>query len=126
MFKTLGDTIHIWCIGETNPYDSLSLMMNLNTSIVSLKTNGSLRPAYQYIACSRTGVGANTITQSENTNDAVCRKEGRGRETFRQITGNLQDGIWFPGAEDYLAYAFDLRSPIHTLNDRSLIVLPSE
>ena len=50
------------------------------------------------------------------------RTNGRGRETFRQITGNLQDGIWFPGAEDYLAYAFDLRSIIHTLTKQSLIV----
>ena len=50
------------------------------------------------------------------------RVQKRGRETYRQVIGNLQDGIWFPGAEDYLPYTFTLQHPTQGLDTRNIIV----
>lgn len=123
MFKQIGDTIHIWCIGETEPVrltffdEELEHIHRFVDGERLSQTCIEILPARELVL---------EPTQLRNLKTGMMRfirKEGRGRETFRQITGNLQDGIWFPGAEDYLAYAFDLTSPIAELSEQSLIIL---
>ena len=123
MFKQLGDTIHIWCIGENEPVrltffdEELEHIHRFIDGERLSQTCIAIFPARELVL---------EPTQLRNLKTGMMRfirKEGRGRETFRQITGNLQDGIWFPGAEDYLAYAFDLLSPIVELTEQSLIIL---
>ena len=118
----LGDTIHIWPIGETEPVrlsffdDELEHIHRFIDDKRESQRTIDILPARELV------LEPKQLRNLKPRMMQFVRQHGRGRETFRQITGNLQDGIWFPGAEDYLAYAFDLLSPIHTLTKRSLIV----
>lgn len=122
MFKVLGDTIHIWPIGETEPVrlsffdDELEHIHRFIDDTRHSQRTILILPARELI------LQPEQFQHLKTGMMQFVRQHGRGRETFRQVTGNLQDGIWFPGAEDYLAYAFDLLSPIHDLPSNSLIV----
>ena len=122
MFKRLGDTIHIWPIGETEPVrisffdDDLEHIHRFVNGDRQSQQTIDILPARELV------LKPEQLRKLKAEMIQFVRSKGRGRETFRQITGNLQDGIWFPGAEDYLAYAFELRSPLHTLTSKSLIV----
>ena len=122
MFKLLGDTIHIWPIGETEPVrlsffdDELEHIHRFVDDTRLSQDTIAILPARELVLHPK---------QFRNLKTGMMqfvRRNERGRETFRQITGNLQDGIWFPGAEDYLAYAFDLVSPVQEQPAQSLIV----
>ena len=122
MFKVLGDTIHIWPIGETEPVrlsffdDELEHIHRFVDGARLSQQTICILPARELV------LEPKQFRKLKTGMMQFVRRHNRGRETFRQITGNLQDGIWFPGAEDYLAYAFDLLSPVHDLPANSLIV----
>ena len=126
MFKLLGDTIHIWPIGETEPIrlsffdEELEHIHRFVDDTRHSQHTIDILPARELV------LQPKQFQHLKTNMMQFVRSHNRGRETFRQITGNLQDGIWFPGAEDYLAYAFDLQSPIQSLSSQSLIVLNPE
>ena len=123
MFKLLGDTIHIWPIGETEPIrlsffdEELEHIHRFVDDTRYSQQTIDILPARELV------LQPKQFQHLKTNMMQFVRSHNRGRETFRQITGNLHDGIWFPGAEDYLSYAFDLQSPIQSLPSQSLIVV---
>ena len=122
MFKVTGESIHIWCIGETEPV-RLNFFDNELEHIHRFIDNKRLSETRIDI------LPARELILTDNRLELVKRKmtqfirvQKRGRETYRQVIGNLQDGIWFPGAEDYLPYTFTLQHPTQGLDTRNIIV----
>ena len=122
MFKITGESIHIWGIGETEPV-RLNFFDNELEHIHRFVDNKRLSEDHIDI------LPARELILTDNRLDLVKRKmtqfirvQKRGRETYRQVIGNLQDGIWFPGAEDYLPYTFTLQHPTHDLDSTDIIV----
>ncbi len=123
MFRVNGDSIHIWCIGEPEPVrltffdDELEHIHRFRDNNRMTESSLSILPARELV------LTPNRFQQLKRNLTRFVQEHRRGRETFRQITGNLQDGIWFSGVEDYLSHAFDLESPIAGLTSQQIILL---
>ena len=126
MFRLVGDNIHIWCIGQTESvrlsfFDTeLEHIHRFVQGVRQEEHSLCIIPAREMV------LSKPRMSRLKGQLAKYVRKNNRGRELFRQVSTNLQDGLWFPGAEDYLP-PFDLESPIsNTRHSQILCIEPNK
>ncbi len=127
MFKSMGDSIHIWCVGETEPVRLSFFDDELENIDRFIENEKHSQNKIQILPARELVLNSDQLQKIRRGTGGFVREQGRGRETMRQVIGNLKDGIWFPCAEDYLAYAFDVQSPTDVDDDCKISIFnPAE
>ena len=123
IFRHTGDNIHIWGVGESEPI-RLSFFDTELEHIHRFRDGNRISESQITILPAREmALSPDRLQTLKRNLVQYVRKHGRGRELFRQISGNFQDGIWFPGAEDYLPSLCKLVNPALTMSDASLLFI---
>ena len=127
IFRHTGDNLHIWGVGESEPI-RLSFFDTELEHIHRFRDGNRISESQITILPAREmALSPDRLQTLKRNLVQYVRKHGRGRELFRQISGNFQDGIWFPGAEDYLPSLCKLVNPSLIMSDaRLLFINPSK
>ena len=120
-YRHIGDTIHIWPIGEEFPIRLSFFDIELE-AIHQFSEKGKIELKSVTILPAREMVLQKPALQklSQRLIEFI-RKHGYGRERRRYLLSNFEHGIVQPGAEDYLPYLYDLQ-----INTASFIILNPE
>ena len=110
-FRSNGDTLHIWPIGSKQPF-RLSFFDEEIEAIHSFENNHRSEHQTIVILPAREAVLLPTNrSRFSKLSFSFIRQQGYGRDLRRQILSNFENGIWFPGAEDYLPFLVELQTP---------------
>jgi len=104
-----GDTLHIWPIGNPVPI-RLSFFDTELEAIHSFTKNERLTHQQITILPAREAViNKEALIRLSKSTITYIRSKGHGRERRRHLLSSFENGLWQPGAEDYLPALFELQ-----------------
>ena len=110
-FHHIGDSLHIWNIGETEAirlsfFDiELEHIHRFAKDTKKEENHCTILPARELV------LHPQAVARLHENVQNFVQEKGHGRALLRRIMQDFTDGIWFPGADEYLPSAWNLVNP---------------
>jgi len=106
-----GDTVEVWTPGQTAPV-RIVFFDNEVEDIRVLAHDSRTHPikTIDIFAARETVVTKASLVRAADRTAEAVEQLGSGHTTRRRVLTELKEGLWFPGAEDYLGVLYPLGS----------------